>query len=471
MVRLSALAAWFLLVPAHLRADDGISPATVTALKRATVFVRVEGAGWKATGSGFVVAADKDSVLVATNHHVVALPENEKRRLSPTELVRSLKVPTVTAVFDSGTRAEVSARAEVLAADPFFDLAVLRVTGLKDPPAPIDTATPVELVETMSVYTFGFPFGEALATGNGNPNVTVGKGSVSSLRNDENGDLLVVQINGALNPGNSGGPVVDAKGRLVGVAVATLKNSQGIGFAVPSAELGKVMKGRVGGVHLLARSAGEGKLAVKAEAGLVDPGAAVRGVTLHYLVVPPNGEKPKAGLPLAQHKGVRTVDLKVDGGVAAADLTLTTADGELYVQAVPEGGAGAAGASRLRAAPLQTPKGADPVALGVTTEPEETDPVRPVGPPTRVPVSPFAMPNPPTIPAFPGRSFPAFPGRSFPSFPTIPPIQPIMPIRPIGPPSFPTIPGFPANPRPLFPNPPSFPNPTRPVIPGFPGRP
>src|SRR5207302_2982421 len=106
--------------------------------------------------------------------------------------------------------------AQVLAADKERDLAILRVKGVKNLPKPLNLAAKVELVETMGVYIFGFPFGEALAGRKGNPAITVGKGSVSSIREDDRGETKIVQIDGDVNPGNSGGPVVDDKGRLVG---------------------------------------------------------------------------------------------------------------------------------------------------------------------------------------------------------------------------------------------------------------
>ena len=270
------------------RGDEGIPPDTVVAVKRATVFIRVQAADGKATGSGFVIATDKDTVLIATNYHVVGPSDYDKKpRLAPAAFAKSLKDPTVTVVFDGGTKTELSAKAEVIAGDPVNDLAILRVTGLKDPPQPIAYINPPKLAETMGVYTFGFPFGQALATGKGAPAVTVGKGSVSSLRLDDDGELAVVQIDGALNPGNSGGPVVDAKGQLVGVAVATIRGGQNIGFAVPAHELGKLMKGRLDGFHVSAIKSADGKLTVKTDIGVLDPTAAVRGVTLYYVVVPP----------------------------------------------------------------------------------------------------------------------------------------------------------------------------------------
>jgi S1-C subfamily serine protease len=60
---------------------------------------------------------------------------------------------------------------------------------------------------------FGFPFGKQLGK-----NITVSKTSVSSLRKKPNGTLQDIQVNGGMHPGNSGGPVVDAMGQVVGVA-------------------------------------------------------------------------------------------------------------------------------------------------------------------------------------------------------------------------------------------------------------
>ncbi len=342
----------------------------------------------------------------------------------------------------------------MIAADPYYDLAILRVTGIKVPPTPIEYTKTPEPYLTMGVYTFGFPLGQALASNKGvTPTITVGKGSVSSLRNDDNGELAVVQLDVSLNPGNSGGPIVDAKGRLVGVAVAIAKNSQGIGFAVPSAELAKMMKGRVGGFHLLASKAGEGKLAVKAELGVIDPVAAVRGITLHYLVVPPNGATPKFGEPLEKQAGAKKVVLKVEGGVASGDLNLDTAEGDLFVQAVPDGGAGMGGAGH-RSYPLQTPKGSEAVALGrpaeVSPEPSQTELPKPgLRPNFDPPLTPF-IPVMPGIPAI--RPINPFPTPGFPALPGFPnPVKPIQPINPFPAPGFPALPGFPNPVKPIMP--------------------
>jgi S1-C subfamily serine protease len=357
MFRALLLAAGLTLFAGSTRGEDAIQPETVVAVKQATVLIHVEGARWKGTGSGFVVAAEKDAVLVATNYHVLAAPGFDKRPLpSPTELVKSLKDPKITAIFGSGTREEQTAKAVAVAADPEADLAIIRVTGLKSIPKAIDLAGQPKLVETMTIYSFGFPFGQGLAIGKRSPAATVGKGSISSLRNDDDGALSLVQIDGALNPGNSGGPVVDAKGRLVGIAVARIKDGEGIGFAVPASVLAKIMKGRIGRFGVLVRGEGKG-VRVTVEVSVIDPSAAVRGVTAHYLIVPPNGKKPAAGEPLSKHADAVKLTMKLEGGIATGEITTDRIDGEILVQAIPEGGLGVAGGTpvdRFALSPART---------------------------------------------------------------------------------------------------------------------
>src|SRR5581483_5333948 len=84
------------------------------------------------------------------------------------------------------------------------------------------------LHETEEVFAFGYPFGERLGL-----EVSVNRTTVSSLRR-EHGKVAVVQLGGGLNPGNSGGPVADRAGAVVGVSVAKLRGAQGIDFAIPA---------------------------------------------------------------------------------------------------------------------------------------------------------------------------------------------------------------------------------------------
>jgi S1-C subfamily serine protease len=319
-------------------ADDGLPAAVVEAVKKASVFIKVEGEGWGASGSGFVVGGDDKALHVATNHHVIDTGGKPGKA-------------TITVVFDSGTKTERSFTATVVASDSERDLAVLRLSGVKSPPAPIVLSDSAKLTETMPVYSFGFPFGKALAEDKGSPAVTVGKASVSSLRNGPDGDLATIQIDGNLNPGNSGGPVVDTKGKLVGVAVATLREGQGIGFIVPAQELGQMMQGRVGRLRLVPQKGTEGKTVVRLEASILDPLDNLRSASVRYLVVSPKDKRPEAAT-FARQAGGKTAELKIANGIATADIPLATTDGELVVQVTLETVGKKSLTTKLKAIPL-----------------------------------------------------------------------------------------------------------------------
>jgi S1-C subfamily serine protease len=299
------------------RGQGGLPADTLKALKAATVFLRVEGkfgsTSVNASGSGFVLKTDGDTVHIVTNFHVIRPPVRVRTESGQVE-ERRASAP-ITAVFGSGTKEERSVRAVFMAGDPQKDLALLKVSNLKDPPAPIAIET-VAPYETMPVYVLGFPFGKALSFSKGNPAITIGKGTVSSLRLDEGGELAYVQIDGALNPGNSGGPVVDEKGRLVAIAVMTIKGS-GIGVAIPAGQLTRLLKTAVGKptFRVLEREGTSVRLQVQVPVS--DPLAQLRSVALHYAPGVVRGKKRVSTLPEA-----KLVKLKVKGELAIGTVTL-----------------------------------------------------------------------------------------------------------------------------------------------------
>lgn len=187
-------------------ASGQMDDATVARIKKATVYIRLTDGRRVSSGSGFFV--DKGSVV--TNHHVIDHPGK-------------LEV-----VVGSGTPLSQSFPARVVGRDPERDLALLEVEGAFAPD-PLTVGGSATLKETHDVYVFGFPLGENLGT-----EITVVKSSVSSLR--RLGGVQEVQLNGGLHPGNSGGPVTDATGRVVGVAVAAIRGTQ-IHFAVAGEEV------------------------------------------------------------------------------------------------------------------------------------------------------------------------------------------------------------------------------------------
>jgi S1-C subfamily serine protease len=196
---------------AHLEALDAYSRAVVGAVDQvgpAVVSVYVGGDADDAqrarggAGSGVVVTPDG---YVLTNEHVVQ------------------RAQSVRVAFVDGR----SASAVVVGRDPATDLAVLRAHTTRLPHATLLAAPPRV---GQLVVAVGNPLGFES---------TVSAGVVSALGRSlrsRHGRLIegIVQHTAALNPGNSGGPLVDSQGRVVGVNTAIIAMAQGIGFAVPA---------------------------------------------------------------------------------------------------------------------------------------------------------------------------------------------------------------------------------------------
>jgi S1-C subfamily serine protease len=123
----------------------------------------------------------------------------------------------------------------VAGSDPATDLALVRVSGAPLPHAPVGDAR--ALRPGQLVIAIGSPLGFQS---------TVSAGVVSALGRSlrgRDGRLIdnVIQHTAPLNPGNSGGPLVDSRGRVVGVNTAIIAMAQGIGFAVPSSTVAWVV--------------------------------------------------------------------------------------------------------------------------------------------------------------------------------------------------------------------------------------
>jgi S1-C subfamily serine protease len=198
------------------RSGPGVVQITTTTVRRIDTDPFFNALGFpqqrrqKALGSGFVI--DKAG-HIATNFHVVEGAE------------------TVEVSFSNRD----SVKARVVGTDPSTDIAVLEVNVDAGALTPLDLGDSDRLQVGDSVVAIGNPFGLERS---------VTAGIVSALHrpltapNDFTIDD-VIQTDAAINSGNSGGPLIDARGRVVGVnsAIATgntgAQGNIGIGFAVP----------------------------------------------------------------------------------------------------------------------------------------------------------------------------------------------------------------------------------------------
>ena len=190
----------------ELTATREYSPAELfTRYAPAVVAIEVDHGGFRSGGTGFFI---DDRGTLATNHHVI-------------DGAREVRVK----LFD-GAQIE---RVELLASDAEVDLALLRVApgslaGGSPEPTVLGDSEAVQVGEHVSVI--GNPLGL---------DHTLTDGIVSARRVYE-GERYI-QMSAPISPGNSGGPVFDRHGRVIGVSVAHMLGGQNLNLAVPVSQL------------------------------------------------------------------------------------------------------------------------------------------------------------------------------------------------------------------------------------------
>ena len=245
-----------------------------------------------AGGSGFVV---DEAGHIVTNQHVVEGAEDLSVR------------------FADGTRRE----AEVVGQDPSTDVALIKVD------APEEALRPLTLGDSNSVGV-GEP---VIAIGNPlNVGISVTTGIVSGLGRPikaPNNYTIddAVQTDAAMNPGNSGGPLLDSRGTVIGVNAQIASESggfEGVGFAVPIDTVksvvhqlitdGKVVHGYIGvsmfqfGIDELSAYTGLSEETLREKYGLPGNGAIVSEVT-------PDGPAEKAGIRGGEEKDIEGISV------------------------------------------------------------------------------------------------------------------------------------------------------------------
>lgn len=201
---------------AVVSATEKVSPAVVNIKVQKKIRTR---SGSEAGGSGFLISPEG---FIVTNCHVAENSEKIEIELQ-----------------DGRTYS-----ADLVGLDPYTDLAVLKIYTENLPHVSFRKNSELR-VGQLSI-AIGNPFGFQC---------TVTTGVISALGRtlqSRSGRLIdnVIQTDAALNPGNSGGPLVDSSGMVIGVNTAIIKQAQGICFAIGAGTaeyiIGKLMmNGRV----------------------------------------------------------------------------------------------------------------------------------------------------------------------------------------------------------------------------------
>ena len=170
----------------------------------------------RTSGSGFII---DPSGYIVTNAHVVTGAQRVNVTLLP-----------------DGERRGRMLRAEIVGLDFETDIALLKAPATDLPALAFGDSDRVE--PGQIVLAFGSPMGL-------DNSVTMGVVSSTTRQLKSNGAMLYLQTDAPINPGSSGGPLVDAEGRVIGINTMMLSKSggsEGIGFAVPGSVVVSVIE-------------------------------------------------------------------------------------------------------------------------------------------------------------------------------------------------------------------------------------
>lgn len=189
-----------LVVFGYLKSNKEVVVCTEADVKNAAKsVVLIEGED--GTGSGFFV----DSNYIVTNNHVI--DHN-----------------TITKIqSDNG---DITVGSRVVATDSLRDIALIEVVNFLEVPKLTQSEKPADVLN--EVYAIGYPFGR---------NLTISRGIVSAITKDDYDDRQYIQTDAAIIPGNSGGPLVNKCGEVIGMNTQTLRGQENLGYAIEYSQL------------------------------------------------------------------------------------------------------------------------------------------------------------------------------------------------------------------------------------------
>lgn len=163
-----------------------------------------------ALGTGFVITEDG---LIVTNTHVISGADK------------------ISVQFSENSQERLEAT--IVGSDERTDIALIKVNSKRKLPfAQLGSSSELQVGEWVAA--FGNPFGQGH---------TMTKGVISAIGRDikEINRLPLIQTDTPINPGNSGGPLVNLRGQVIAVNAAIDARAEGIGFAIPSDEVKKII--------------------------------------------------------------------------------------------------------------------------------------------------------------------------------------------------------------------------------------
>lgn len=220
-----------------------------------------------AAGSGFIISSDG---MIVTNHHVID------------------QAKTITLAFADG----VESKGHLIGADASTDIAVIKANEGNFRPLVFTDSD--ALMPGQIAIAIGNPMGLQH---------TVTSGVVSALGRTlraQNGRLIddVIQTDASLNPGNSGGPLVNSSGKVIGVNTAVISSAQGLCFAVSS--------------NLASRIAGQ--LIVHGKVRRAQLGISAQNIQLPKMMI--------QGNHLKIHTGVHVFEILADANIFNSEFRL-----------------------------------------------------------------------------------------------------------------------------------------------------